>query len=47
VRNIYRKVKKNMHKPLSPAFVDKSVNNVALPLQYLKFSYSNTSLPKN
>ena len=47
MRNIFRKVKKNIHEILSPASVDKSVNNVALPLQYLEFQNSNTSLPKN
>jgi hypothetical protein len=31
VRNIFRKIKKNIHKILSPASVDKSVNKIALP----------------
>jgi hypothetical protein len=37
VRNIYRKVKKNVHKTLSPASVDKSVHKVALPPKYRAF----------
>ena len=31
MRNIYRKVKKNIHKTLSPVSVDKSVHKIALP----------------
>jgi hypothetical protein len=34
VRNIYKKVKKNVHKTLSPGSVDKSVNNIILPLKF-------------
>jgi len=37
VRNMYRKVKKNIHKTPSPASVDKSVNKVALPPKYSAF----------
>ena len=29
----YKKVKKNMYKVLSPASVDKSLNNIILPLK--------------
>jgi hypothetical protein len=32
-----KKVKKNVHKTLSPASVDKSVNKVALPPKYHAF----------
>jgi hypothetical protein len=39
VRNMYRKVKNNIRKTLSPASVDKSVNKVALPSKYLAFLY--------
>ena len=45
-RNTFRKIKKNLHKILSPVSGDKSVHRVALPLQFLEFLYSNTSLPK-
>ena len=31
---MYNKVKKNIHKPLSPASVDKSVHKIALPCKY-------------
>jgi hypothetical protein len=34
-----KKVKKNVHKTLSPASVDKSVNKVALPPKYYAFIY--------
>jgi hypothetical protein len=34
---MYRKVKKNVHKTLSPASVDKSVNKVAPPPKYRAF----------
>jgi hypothetical protein len=47
VRGIDRKIKKNNHKTISPASVDKSVNKVAQSLKYLEFLYTNTSLPKN
>ena len=47
MRNICRKVKKNIHEPLSPVSVDKSVHKVVLPLQFLEFLYPNTALPKN
>jgi hypothetical protein len=36
-RNINKKVKKNVHKSLSPTSVDKSVNNVALPSKCCAF----------
>jgi len=39
VRNIYRKVKKNIHKTLSPASVDKSVHKIALASKYSTFFY--------
>ena len=39
MRNIYRKVKKNVHKTLSPASVDKSVHKIALPSKYRTFLY--------
>ena len=39
VRNIYRKIKKNIHKPLSPASVDKSVHKFAPPSKYSTFLY--------
>jgi len=39
VRNIYRKVTKNVHKTLSPASVDKSVHMIALPSKYRTFLY--------
>jgi hypothetical protein len=39
VRNIYRKVKKNIHNTLSPASVDKSVHKIALPTKYSIFLY--------
>ena len=32
-----KKVKENVHKTLSPASVDKSVNKVALPPKYYPF----------
>jgi hypothetical protein len=34
VRNIIRRIKKNIHECLSPASVDKSVNKIALPPKY-------------
>jgi hypothetical protein len=34
---MYRKVKKNVHKTLSPASVDKSVHKVAPPPKYRAF----------
>jgi hypothetical protein len=37
VRTISRKVKKNVHKTLSPASVDKSVHRIALPSIYRTF----------
>ena len=45
-RKTFRKIKNNMHKILSPVSGDKSVHKVALPLQFLEFLSSNTSLPK-
>jgi hypothetical protein len=39
VRNIFRKIKKNVHKTLSPASVDKSVHKIALPSKYSTFLY--------
>jgi hypothetical protein len=39
VRNIYRKIKKNIHKTLSPASVDKSVHKIALSSKYCTFLY--------
>ncbi len=36
---MYRKVKNNIRKTLSPASVDKSVNKVALSSKYLAFLY--------
>ena len=39
MRNRYKKVKKYSHKTLSPAFVDKSVNKIALPSKYSAFRY--------
>jgi hypothetical protein len=46
LRNIYKKVKKNIHKTLSPASVDKSVHKIALPSKYAHFSLIKRSLPK-
>jgi hypothetical protein len=37
VRNISRKVKKNIHKTLSPASGDKSVHKIALPSKFRTF----------
>jgi len=37
VRDIYKKVKKNIHKTLSPASVDKSVHKITLPSKFLTF----------
>ena len=37
MKNIYKKVKKNLHKILSPASVDKSVHKIALPSKYRTF----------
>ena len=37
MRNMYRKVKKNIHKTLSPASVDKSVHKIALPSKFRTF----------
>jgi hypothetical protein len=34
---MHRKVKKNIHKTLSPASVDKSVHKVSLPAKYGAF----------
>jgi hypothetical protein len=39
VRNIFRKIKKNIHKTLSPASVDKSVHKIALPAKYRTFHH--------
>jgi hypothetical protein len=39
VRNIFRKIKENIHKTLSPASVDKSVYKIALPSKYSTFLY--------
>ncbi len=39
MRNIFRKIKKNSHKSLSQASVDKSVNKIALPPKYRAFCY--------
>jgi hypothetical protein len=39
VKNMYRKVKKNIRKTLSPASVDKSVNKISLPSKYRAFHY--------
>ena len=39
MRNMYRKVKKNVHKILSPASVDKSVNKIILAPKYGAFLY--------
>ena len=36
---MYRKVKNNIRKTLSPTSVDKSVNKVALSSKYLTFLY--------
>jgi hypothetical protein len=38
-RNINKKVKKNVHKTLSPASVDKSVNKVSPPSKCRAFRY--------
>jgi len=40
VRNIYRKVKKNIHKTLSPVSVDKPVHKIAIPSQFNPFLHS-------
>jgi len=37
MRNIYKKVKKNIHKTLSPASVDKSVHKIAFPSKFRTF----------
>jgi hypothetical protein len=37
VRDIYKKVKKNIHKTLSPASVDKSVHKITLPSKFRTF----------
>jgi len=37
MRNVYKKVKKNIHKTLSPASVDKSVHKIAIPSKFRKF----------
>jgi hypothetical protein len=34
---MYRKVKKNIHKTLSPASVEKSVHKIALPSKFRTF----------
>ena len=39
MRNIYRKVKKNIHKSSSPASGDKPVHKIALPSKYRTFLY--------
>ena len=39
VRNIIRKIKKNIHKILSPASGDKSVDKIALPSKNRLFLY--------
>ena len=44
--NIYKKVKDNIHKTLSPTSVDKSVNKIALPSKSAHFSIFKRSLPK-
>jgi hypothetical protein len=46
VRNIYRKVKKIVHKTLSPASVDKSVHKIALRSKFRTFSLFKRPLPK-
>jgi len=38
-RNVFRKIKKNIHKTLSPASVDKSVHKLALLSKYSTFLY--------
>jgi hypothetical protein len=38
-RNINKKVKKNVHRSLSPTSVDKSVNKVSLPSNCCAFLY--------
>jgi len=42
IRNIYKKVKKNIHKILSPASVDKSVHKIASPSKYRTFLCDQT-----
>ena len=42
MRNIYRKVKKNIHKTLSPASVDKPVHKIARPSKFRTFLYRQT-----
>ena len=37
MRNFYRKVKKNIHKTLSPDSVDKPVHKIAPPSKYSTF----------
>jgi len=44
VRNIYRKVKKNIHNTLSPASVDKPVHNIARPSKFRTFRYRQTGV---
>ena len=39
MRTNYRKVKKNVHKTLSPASVDKSVHKITVPSKYRTFLY--------
>jgi len=39
VRNIFRKIKENIHKILSPASGDKSVDKIALPSKNSLFLY--------
>ena len=39
VRDIYKKVKKNIQKTLSPVSVDKSVNKITLPYKFRTFLY--------
>jgi hypothetical protein len=46
MRNISRKVKKNIHKTLSPASGNKSVHKIALPSKYAHFSLVKQSFPK-
>jgi hypothetical protein len=37
VRNKFTKIKNNIHNPLSPASVDKSVHKIALLVKYRTF----------
>ena len=39
VRNIFRKIKKNIHNTLSPTSVDKPVHKIARPVKYRPFLY--------